>query len=71
MDLVFVRWMSTVGDLSAMRDEIYPALACDKAKEVISHLSEWTGGRSTSWLNMSYDSYRGGLAEWRKANRAY
>ena len=25
------RWMSTVGDLSAMYDEIDPALACDKA----------------------------------------
>ena len=59
-------WMSTVGDLSAMYDEIDPALACDKAEEAISHLPEWTGRRSTSWLNMSY---RGGLVEWGKADR--
>ena len=37
-----LRSMSTVGDLSAMYDEIDPALACDKAEEAISHLSEWT-----------------------------
>ena len=60
------RWMSTVGVLSAMCDEIDPALACDKAEEAISHLPEWTGRRSTSWLNMSY---RGGLVEWGKAKR--
>ena len=48
------RWMSTVSDLSAMYDKIGPALACDKVEEAISHLSEWTGKRSTSWLNMSY-----------------
>ena len=29
-------WMSTVGDLSAMYDELDPALACDKAEEAIS-----------------------------------
>ena len=57
------RWMSTVGDLSAMYDEIDPALECDKAEEAISHLSEWTGRRSASWLNMSCG---GGLLEWRK-----
>ena len=57
------RWMSTVGDLSAMYDEIDPALVCDKAEEAIS---QWIGRRSTSWLNMSY---RGGLVEWGKANR--
>ena len=28
------RWMSTVGDLSAMYDEIDPALACDKAEDL-------------------------------------
>ena len=61
-----LRWMSTVGDSSAMYDEIDPALACVKAGEAISHLSEWTGRRSTSWLNMSY---RGGLVEWGEANR--
>ena len=33
-------WMSTVGDLSAMHDEIDPAPACDKAEEAISHLTE-------------------------------
>ena len=60
------RWMSTVGDLSAMYDEIDCALACDKAEEAISHLSEWTGRRSASWLNMSYC---GGLVESGKANR--
>ena len=37
------RWLSTVGDLSAMYDKIDPALACDKAEEAISHLPEWTG----------------------------
>ena len=58
------RWLSTVGDLSAMYDEIDPALACDKAENAISHLSELTGRRSTSWLNMSY---RGGLVEWKKS----
>ena len=58
--------MSTAGDLSAMYDEIDPALACDKAEEAISHLSEWTGKRSALWLNMSY---RGGLVHWEKANR--
>ena len=58
--------MSTVGDLSAMHDEIDPALACDKAEEAISHLSEWTGKRSALWRNMSY---RGGLVHWGKANR--
>ena len=62
------RWMSTVGDLSAVYDEIDPALAYDKAEEAISHLSEWTGRRSTSWLNMSYHDH-GGLVEWAKAKR--
>ena len=60
------RWLSTVGDLSAMYDEIDPALACDKAEEAISHLPEWTGKRSALWLNMSY---RGSLVCWGKANR--
>ena len=55
-----------VGALSAMYDEIDPALARDKAEEAISNLSEWTGRRSTSWLNMSY---RGGLVAWEKAQR--
>ena len=36
------RWLSTVGDLSVMYDEIDPALACGKAEEAISHLPEWT-----------------------------
>ena len=62
------RWLSTVGDLSAMYDGIDPGLACDKAEEAISHLRmpEWTGKRSASWLNMSY---RGGLVCWGKAKR--
>ena len=59
-------WMSTVGDLSAMYDEIDPTLACDKAEEAIYHRSEWTGKRSTLWLNMSHC---GGLVQWGKANR--
>ena len=46
--------MSTVGDLSAMYDEIGPKLTCDNAEEAISHLAEWTGRRSALWLNMSY-----------------
>ena len=58
--------MSTGGGLSAMHEEIDPTLACDKAEEASSHLSEWTGRRSTSWLNMSY---HGGLVEWGKANK--
>ena len=59
--------MSTVGGLSAMYDEIDPALACDKAEEAISHLHEWTGRRSASWLNMSHS---GGVVEiWGKASR--
>ena len=60
------RWMSTVGDLSAMYDEMDPALACHEAEEANSHLPEWTGKRSASWVNMSY---RGGLVEWGKAGR--
>ena len=60
------RWMSTVGDLSAMYDKIDPALACDKAEQAISHLLEWTGRKSASWLNMSH---RGGRIEWGKASR--
>ena len=31
------RWLSTVGDLSAMYDEIDPALACDKAESTSTH----------------------------------
>ena len=62
-----IRWLSTVGDLSAMYDEVDPALhvACDKAEEAISHLPEWTGKRSALWLNMSY---HGGLVRWGNAN---
>ena len=52
------RWMFIVGNLSAMYDELDPALACDNAEDAISHLPEWTGRRSASWLNMSY---RGGV----------
>ena len=60
------RWLSTVGDLPAIYDEIDPALACGKAEEAISHLPEWTGRRSALLLNMSY---RGGLVRWGNANR--
>ena len=58
--------MSTLGDLSAVYGKIDPILACDKAEDAISHLPEWTGRRSASWLNMSH---RGGLVELRKASR--
>ena len=37
------RWVCSVGDLSAMYDEVDPRLACDKAEIDISRLSEWTG----------------------------
>ena len=39
------RWVCTVGDLSAVYDEVDPIVACDKDELVISHLSEWTGRR--------------------------
>ena len=39
------RWVSSVGDLSAMYEEVDPSLACDKAEIAISRLLKWTGGR--------------------------
>ena len=40
MDLVVFRWMSTVGDLSVMHDEIDPALASEKLRKR-SHTSRF------------------------------
>ena len=47
--------MCSVGDLSAMYDEVDPSLACDKAEIAISHLTEWTGRSLCEWLNMAYN----------------
>ena len=63
---VFFRWVCTAGDLSAMYNEVNPILACDKAELAISCLSEWTGRRLCTWLNMSYS---GSDVAWGKANR--
>ena len=62
------RWVGSVGDLSAMYDEVDPSLACDKAEIAISRLSEWTGRRLCEWLNMAYN---GSHAAWEKANREH
>ena len=62
------RWVCTVGDLSAMYDEVDPILACDKAEFAISCLPEWTGRRLCEWLNMSYS---GSTVAWGKANREH
>ena len=56
-----------IGGLSAMCDEIDPALACDMAQEAISNLPRWTGGRRRDFVNMAY---AGGQVQWGKANRA-
>ena len=63
-----VRWVCTVGDLSAVYDEVDPILACDKAEAAISRLPEWTGRRLCEWLNMSY---KGSTVAWGKANREH
>ena len=55
-----------IGDLSAMYDEIDPALACDMAQEAISNLPRWTGSRRRDFVNMPY---AGGHVQWGKANR--
>ena len=49
------RWVCSVGDLSAMYDEVDPSLACDKAEIAISRLSEWTGRRLCKRLNVAYN----------------
>ena len=43
-----------VGGLSAMYDEIDPALACEMAKEGIGNLPKWTRGRHCDLVNMTY-----------------
>ena len=60
------RWVTMIGDLSAMYDEIDPALACDMAQEAISNLPRWTGGRRRDFVNMTC---AGGQVQWGKANR--
>ena len=62
------RWVCTVGDLSAMYDEVEPNLACDKAEFAISRLSEWTGRGLCKWLNMAYNGSHLALG---KANREH
>ena len=42
------------GDLSAMYDEIDPALACEMAQEAIGNLPRWTVGRRRDFVNMPY-----------------
>ena len=39
----YFRWIAMVPDLSAMYDEIAPALAYEMAQEAIGNLSRWTG----------------------------
>ena len=60
------RWVAMVGDLSAMNDEIDPALACEMAREAIGNLPRWTGVRCRNFVNMTY---AGGQVQWGKANR--
>ena len=47
------RWVAMAGDLSAMYDEIDPALACEMAQEAIGSLPRWTGGRRRDFVNMA------------------
>ena len=64
------RWVAMVpwwvSDLSAMYDEIDPALAYEISREAIGNLSRWTGGRRRDFVNMTY---AGGQVQWGKANR--
>ena len=60
------RWVAMVGDLSAMYDEIDPALACEMAQEAIGNLPGWTGGHRRDFVNMAY---AGGQVQWGEANR--
>ena len=48
------RWIAMVGDLSAMYNEIDPALACEMAQEAIGNLPRWTRGRRRDCVNMTY-----------------
>ena len=64
------RWVCSMGDLSAMYDEVDPSLACDKAEIAISRLSESTGRRLCEWLDMAYN-YNGSHVAWGKANREH
>ena len=49
------RWVAIAGDLSAMYDEIDPALACETAQGEIGNLPRWTGGRRRDFVNMTYE----------------
>ena len=62
------RWVTMIGDLSAMYDEIDPALACAMAQEAIGNLQlpRWAGGRRRDFVNMTY---AGGQVQWGNANR--
>ena len=51
------RWVTMIGDLSAMYDEIDPALACDMAQEAIRNLPRWTGACRHDFVN-NYDMCR-------------
>ena len=59
------RWVTMIGDLSAMYDEIDPALACDMGQEAIGNLPRWTGGRRCDFVNMTC---AGGQVQWGKTN---
>ena len=60
------RWVTMIGDLSAMYDEIDPAVACAMAQDAIGNLPRWTGGHRRDFVNMIYT---GGQVQWGKANR--
>ena len=51
--------------MSAMYDEIGPALACEMAQEAIGNLHRWTGGRHRDYVNMTYAE---GQVQWGKTN---
>ena len=61
-------WVCSVGDLSAMYNEVDPRLARDKAEIVISRLLEWTGRRLCTRLNMAHN---GSYVAWGKSNREH
>ena len=55
------RWVTMIGDLFAMYDEVDPALACDMAQEAIGNPPRWTGGRRRV-VNMTCQG--SGLRSW-------
>ena len=59
------RWVTMVGDLSAMCDEIEPALACEMAQEAIGNLPRRTGGRRRDFVDMAYLGWQ---VQWENSN---